>query len=100
MLAEVGEPGGRRVVVTPGMVELGPRQAAANREFAAAAARVADDLVIVGATNRRALLAGAADGGAAVTTVDDREAAVAWVRGRLGAGDAVLYENDLPDHYP
>jgi hypothetical protein len=25
---------------------------------------------------------------------------VAWVRQHLGAGDAVLYENDLPDHYP
>jgi hypothetical protein len=25
---------------------------------------------------------------------------VAWVREHLGPGDAVLYENDLPDHYP
>ncbi len=26
--------------------------------------------------------------------------AVDWVRRHLGPGDAVLYENDLPDHYP
>jgi hypothetical protein len=83
---------------------------------------------VVGRTNRRALLAGAAatpagavaggdvaggdvaGGGAAggdaaarrvsVTTVGTRPEAVAWVRATLGPGDAVLYENDLPDHYP
>lgn len=93
-------PEGRRVVVTPGMVELGPRQFAENQAFAAEAARVAHDLVIVGRTNRRALLAGAAGGEASVTVLPSREEAVAWVRARLGPGDAVLYENDLPDHYP
>jgi hypothetical protein len=35
-----------------------------------------------------------------VTTVSSRAAAVAWVRQELQAGDAVLYENDLPDQYP
>ena len=35
-----------------------------------------------------------------VILVDHREQAVAWVREHLGPGDAVLYENDLPDHYP
>ena len=29
-----------------------------------------------------------------------RDAAVAWVREHLRDGDVVLYENDLPDHYP
>jgi UDP-N-acetylmuramoyl-tripeptide--D-alanyl-D-alanine ligase len=90
--------GGRRVVVTPGMVELGPIQARENAAFGAAAARAATDLVIVGRTNRRALLAGA--GAAATVLVDTRDEAVAWVREHLGPGDAVLYENDLPDHYP
>ena len=32
--------------------------------------------------------------------VDSRSEAVEWVRENLVAGDAVLYENDLPDHYP
>ena len=32
--------------------------------------------------------------------VTDRDQAVAWVRDQLGEGDAVLFENDLPDHYP
>jgi UDP-N-acetylmuramoyl-tripeptide--D-alanyl-D-alanine ligase len=35
-----------------------------------------------------------------VRSVGRRDQAVAWVRQNLGSGDAVLYENDLPDHYP
>lgn len=98
-LAEVGA-GGRTAVVTPGMVELGAMQRPANREFAAEAARVSDHLVIVGRTNRAALLEGSAAGTASVTVVGSRQEAVDWVREHLGRGDAVLYENDLPDHYP
>ncbi|MGH9153676.1 MAG: glutamate ligase domain-containing protein, partial [Acidimicrobiales bacterium] len=99
-LARHGSAGRRRVVVTPGMVELGPRQHEENARFAAAAAAVATHLVVVGHTNRRALLEGAAGGGARVVPVETRDQAVAWVRGHVGEGDAVLYENDLPDHYP
>jgi len=91
---------GRRVVVTPGMIELGPRQYEENSAFAAKAAEVATDLVIVGRTNRRALLEGAAGGRVSVNVVDSRDEAVAWVRSTLESGDVVVYENDLPDHYP
>ncbi len=89
---------GRRVVVTPGMVEMGKRQFQENKEFAVEAARVATDLVVVGRTNRRALLAGA--GSLRPVSVPTREEAVRWVKSTLVSGDAVLYENDLPDHYP
>jgi UDP-N-acetylmuramoyl-tripeptide--D-alanyl-D-alanine ligase len=89
----------RVVVVTPGMVELGPRQHEENAAFAAAASELATDLVIVGATNRAALVEGAR-GGARVVLVDDRDQAVAWVKENVGPGDVVLYENDLPDHFP
>lgn len=100
-------------VVTPGMVELGPDQASENSRFGAEVAASVDHLVVVGRTNRRALTKGAASvasgrragvptGGATcvVRCVADRPEAVAWVREHLGPGDAVLYENDLPDHYP
>ena len=100
VLATNGGPRARRVVVTPGMIELGPRQPRENTAFGAAAAEVADDLVIVGGVNRRWLARGARQGQAGVTLVADREEAVDWVRARLGPGDVVLYENDLPDHYP
>ncbi|HEY7584270.1 MAG TPA: UDP-N-acetylmuramoyl-tripeptide--D-alanyl-D-alanine ligase [Acidimicrobiia bacterium] len=92
--------GGRRVVVTPGMVELGSEQEQANKEWAQAAAEQATDLVVVGHTNRRSLTEGASGRRALVTVVDSRPQAVEWVRANLESGDAVLYENDLPDHYP
>lgn len=86
---------GRRVVVTPGMVELGHLQVEKNRELAELVSSVGAELVIVGWTNRRALLAGHPS----AHLVADREAARAWVRANLGEGDGVLWENDLPDHY-
>lgn len=98
-LAEAS-PDGRKVVVTPGMVELGTRQREENSMFGAEAAAVADDVVVVGQTNRLALLEGSAKGRASVTVVANREEAVEWVTSNLTKGDAVLYENDLPDHYP
>jgi UDP-N-acetylmuramoyl-tripeptide--D-alanyl-D-alanine ligase len=91
---------GRRVVVTPGMVELGAEQADANEQFAQRAAAAADALVVVGRTNRAALVRGARDRGTEVHNVANRERATEWVRATLAAGDVVLYENDLPDHYP
>ncbi len=95
---------GKRVVVTPGMVELGARQAEENATFAAAAARLATHVVVVGFTNRRPLLEGAGqvppDTRADVVGVDTHADAVAWVRANTGPGDVVLYENQLPDHYP
>ena len=92
--------GGKSVVVTPGMVELGPRQFEANRDFAMEASRQATHVVVVGHTNRAALLEGASKGTAQVIAVETREQAVEWVKANLAEGDAVLYENDLPDHFP
>ena len=88
----------RRAVITPGMVELGPAQDEANRAFAEAVAKADAVLVVVGWTNRRALLAGARNG--QTVTVPSRAAARDWVRSALAAGDGVLWENDLPSHYP
>lgn len=101
-LASLGGESGRKVVVTPGMVELGDRQDEENAKFAAAAVGYGvTDLVVVNRTNRASLVAGAEAGGlTSVIVVDTREEAVDWVRETLVAGDVILYENDLPDHYP
>ncbi len=90
----------RVALVTPGMVELGDRQFEENRAFAATASEVCTDIVIIGATNRRALVAGAHEGRARVVLVDDRAGATAWVKENVAEGDVVLFENDLPDHFP
>ena len=95
-------PTGRRVLVTPGMVELGRTQRAENSAFAEAAADIVTDAVVVGRTNRAALVEGFRRAGCPppLHLVDRREKAVAWARVQLGPGDAVLFENDLPDHFP
>jgi UDP-N-acetylmuramoyl-tripeptide--D-alanyl-D-alanine ligase len=89
----------RVVVVTPGMVELGPRQPEENERFAAAASELATEFVIIGSTNRKALQAGAHQGRARIVLVDDRAGATAWVKENTGPEDVVLFENDLPDHF-
>jgi UDP-N-acetylmuramoyl-tripeptide--D-alanyl-D-alanine ligase len=88
---------GRRAVVTPGMIELGPVQDEENERLARAVVESGATLIAVGWTNRRALVRG---GGPDIVTLPSRDAARAWIRTHLGQGDGVLWENDLPDHYP
>jgi UDP-N-acetylmuramoyl-tripeptide--D-alanyl-D-alanine ligase len=99
LLAASGAPGGRKVLITPGMIELGHRQFEENAKLAADAAKVATIVGVVGHTNRKALLKGLDGTTAEVKKFRTRDKAVAWVRANLTAGDAVLYENDLPDIY-
>jgi len=92
--------GGQLVVVTPGIVELGRVQRERNAAFAWSAAQAGAHLVVVGRTNRAALVAGAREGGATPDVVDRREQAVRLATSVAGERGVVLYENDLPDHYP
>jgi UDP-N-acetylmuramoyl-tripeptide--D-alanyl-D-alanine ligase len=93
-------PARRRVLVTPGIVELGPVQAEINRELGARAARVADTVIVVAEVNRAALSEGvrSAGNGVALVTVRSLQEAEAELARLLAPGDAVLFENDLPDH--
>ena len=94
---------GLKILVTPGMVELGDEQRRLNAEFASYAARVCDDVIVVGAHNREALLEGLADAGfpqahthCSATIQDALRQAHA-----ISAGQprTILMENDLPDIY-
>ena len=99
LLEKYADSNHRRVVATPGMVELGNAQRKENADFARKASEIATDLVIIGRTNRKALVVGAQDSDMNVVIVDRLPQAVAWMREHIGDGDAVLYANDLPDHY-
>jgi UDP-N-acetylmuramoyl-tripeptide--D-alanyl-D-alanine ligase len=88
---------GRRVVVTPGLVELGDEQYGANMELGRKVAAMGATLVAVGRTNVVPMKVGFFG---PVQRFDTRDDAVAWVRKTIKPGDAVLYLNDLPDHYP
>jgi UDP-N-acetylmuramoyl-tripeptide--D-alanyl-D-alanine ligase len=93
--------GGRVHVVTPGMVELGPVQDARNEALGRAVREAgAASLVVVGRTNAEALRRGGTGAGTEVLDVTTREKGVRLVEQRSRAGDVVLFENDLPDHYP
>jgi UDP-N-acetylmuramoyl-tripeptide--D-alanyl-D-alanine ligase len=88
---------GRRVVVTPGLVELGREQYGENLVLARNIGSNGFELVIVNRTNAVPLARGF-EGPS--RRFNPREEAVTWVRSALVAGDGVLYLNDLPDHYP
>jgi UDP-N-acetylmuramoyl-tripeptide--D-alanyl-D-alanine ligase len=92
-------PASRKVVVTPGMIELGSLQTEANRELGKRAAEVADVLIVVAKANRAAIVAGADGCPARVLAVDSLEDATKELDDLLRPGDAVLFENDLPDQY-
>jgi UDP-N-acetylmuramoyl-tripeptide--D-alanyl-D-alanine ligase len=92
-------PARRRVVVTPGMIELGERQFDENARFGRRASAVADVLVVVAKANREAICSGAQGARAEVVTVDSLAQATERLRSILATGDVVLFENDLPDHF-
>jgi UDP-N-acetylmuramoyl-tripeptide--D-alanyl-D-alanine ligase len=94
-------PARRRVLVTPGVVELGPMQREVNHALSADAARVCDTTLVVSVTNREAFAAGHAAAGHAdrLVPVENRTEAFRWIREHVKPGDAVILENDLPDLY-
>lgn len=88
---------GRKVVVTPGLINLGTAQGFENYRLGALVAQAGAGLVAIARTNAEALLDGY---GGPAQRVDTRAEGVTWVRENLHAGDVVMYLNDLPDHYP
>lgn len=93
---------GRRILITPGMVELGPLQDEENRRLGANAAEVATDIILVGVEQARPIYEGVLAAGfdqERLHVFDTRAEAIAWLRENARAGDAVLFLNDLPDTY-
>lgn len=93
---------GKRILITPGMIELGDRQYELNREFGRRAAAAADIVIVVGLYNRHAIAEGLAEGGAPddkVLLADSFAEAQRMLGGFAAPGDIVLYENDLPDTF-
>jgi UDP-N-acetylmuramoyl-tripeptide--D-alanyl-D-alanine ligase len=95
-------PATRRLLVTPGMVELGELETELNRRFGEHAGEVCDLVILVGparTTPIREGLATSAVDQANVHVVQDIAAATALLARLTRAGDVVLFENDLPDTY-
>ena len=94
--------GNKRIVITPGFVEMGARQAEANKELGRTIATSCDYAIIVNATNRDAIKSGIDEGGLPEDKyflADSLNHAHARLAQILRPGDVVLYENDLPDNF-
>lgn len=93
---------GQRVLVTPGMVELGELQMFYNQRFGVRASQVCDFVVLIGSRQTAPIAEGL--GQARFPTeklrvVNTLPEATAVLRTILRPGDVVLFENDLPDLY-
>ena len=95
---------GYKILVTPGMVELGSKQDELNREFGRNAADVCDYVVLVGEKQAVPIKAGLLD-----KSYDESKIYVAsninealshvYALNSQGKKKIVLLENDLPDNY-
>lgn len=94
--------GGKRLLITPGMVELGELMEPENRKLGEIAAQHATDVILVGATQTAPVKAGLESAGfpaERLQVVDTLGEAIGWYKANLRAGDTVLFLNDLPDTY-
>ena len=91
---------GKKYLITPGMVELGPEQFSYNYEFAHIASEVIDEALIVGFTNKGPLMLAFDENKIPVKYFKNRDLAVSYLNSVVKDNDVVLFENDLPDHHP
>lgn len=93
---------GKRIVITPGMVELGDDQFILNKDFGRSIATNSDIAIIVGLYNREAIAEGIRSQGFIednLYLVSDFNEAQKVLHEIVSPGDTVLYENDLPDSF-
>ena len=93
---------GQRVIVTPGMVELGSDEDQFNRAFGEEMAGCVDLAILVGPRHTAPIREGLVSAGFAedrILTVRSLDEVPALIRQYMRPGDTVLFENDLPDNY-
>ncbi|MFL6450500.1 MAG: Mur ligase family protein [Bryobacteraceae bacterium] len=101
LLNELRVDGGRRILVTPGMVELGTAHDEEHRNIGLLARSSVDILLPVLPQRIASLIAGFEldNPGGIVVPCANFAAAQEWMNGNLRSADVVLLENDLPDLY-
>lgn len=95
---------GYKILVTPGMVELGEMENELNREFGENAAKVCDYVALVGKKQTTAIYDGLISAGfdkSRIYVAESLNDAMANVYGLTtdGKRKIILLENDLPDNY-
>lgn len=95
-------PGKRKLLVTPGMVELGERSEEEHKKIAEFAAKACDWIVIVAGKRIPEFKEALIQHGMAPKNIIERSTlddARDWLNYHVTEGDVVLFENDLPDLY-
>ncbi len=93
---------GKRMLITPGMVELGDKEYEYNLEFGKEAAKHSDFIILVGENRAEPIKKGIMKQGFAPENLyiaKDINDALAKMRAVAQPGWTVLLENDLPDLY-
>ena len=93
---------GKRVIVTPGLVDLGKEEDNANYEFGKYMNTRADFAILVGEKNTKAIYNGLKDGEFNmnnVKIVNSEKEAFSFVYANFTVKDTILLENDLPDAF-
>lgn len=93
---------GKKIVISPGMVELGELQYEENKKFGKNAAAVVDHFIIVAEVNKEAIKDGLVEGGLDEDKIHEAASlsdAQLILQKICQAGDVILFENDLPDNY-
>ncbi len=93
---------GKRLLITPGMVELGELQEGENHKLGLLAAQSATDIILIGRNQTQSIYAGLRSSDfdqSRVQVLDTLDEAVSWYQQNLREGDTVLFLNDLPDTY-
>ncbi len=92
-----------KIIVTPGMIELGDKEEELNAALGANAASVCDYIVAVGEKQAKPIVKGAKDAGfdeSRIYVAKTFAEAMAFVNGiEQGKKKVVLLENDLPDNF-
>jgi len=94
--------GHAKILVTPGMVELGSVEEAENKRFGEHAAQVCNHVILVGAQQTKPIFAGLQESGfssESIHIVNTLEEVTATLGQIAKSGDVVLFANDLPDTY-
>ncbi|MBQ6492538.1 MAG: UDP-N-acetylmuramoyl-tripeptide--D-alanyl-D-alanine ligase [Erysipelotrichaceae bacterium] len=92
----------KRVIVTPGMIDLGAEEARINKEFGAYMKGKADHVVLVGEKQTRAIYEGLKEKKypeKQITVCANVREAFDYVYGHFSSRDTILLENDLPDAF-
>lgn len=93
---------GRKIIVTPGMVELGTMEEVANREFGENIGKECDYVILVGEKRTKPIYEGLMNvnfNEHNIFIVENLDEATQYIQKIAKPKDVVLFENDLPDNY-